>query len=144
MQHIVRKNNSKKLYIAAFILLLSGIGYLVATGLATGTVLHAQVAEALSLPQGKARAMSITGSVSPDRISVLEDSRGVRFQIQDHKFPDKVLWAVYQGDIPDLFAPGAPIIIEGLLRPGQDFKVLKLITLCPTKYEEKAGTSRQS
>jgi cytochrome c-type biogenesis protein CcmE len=129
--------NSKSMYITALILLLGGIGYLIATGLATGSVLHIQVAEALVLPADQPQNVSITGAIKAEGISALHDSE-IRFQLQDHKFPDKSLWVSYRGHVPDLFAPGAPIIIEGRFHgQGQDFKALRLTTICPAKYEEK-------
>ncbi|MDR1242908.1 MAG: cytochrome c maturation protein CcmE [Deltaproteobacteria bacterium] len=144
LDNIMRKNG-KSIYIVAFALLLGGLGHLAATGITAGTVLHVQVSEALRIDRGNARAVSVTGSVSLDGISALRETEGIRFQIQDHKFPDKRLWAVYYGDIPDLFAPGAPVILEGAFQnPGQDFKVSRLITLCPAKYEEKAAAASQS
>jgi cytochrome c-type biogenesis protein CcmE len=144
LKNIMRKNG-KSIYIIAFALLLGGLGHLAVTGITTGTVLHVQVAEALRIPLGDARAVSITGAVSRKGISVLREAEGIRFQIQDHQFPDKRLWAVYYGDIPDLFAPGAPVIIEGVFQnSGQDFKVFRLITLCPAKYEEKAAAASRS
>jgi cytochrome c-type biogenesis protein CcmE len=137
------RKNGKSIYITAFALLLGGLGYLAFTGVESGAVLHVQVAEALRISRSDPRAVRITGSVSRDGISALPE--GIRFRILDHRFPDQGLWAVYYGDIPDLFAPGAPVIIEGVFRnSGQEFKVSRLITLCPSKYEEKAASARHS
>lgn len=140
------KKNSKRIYLVAMVLFLAGIGYLAVTGIASSSAFHVEVADALTMLRDKPdkqQALSLSGAVSAEGLSELEEGIGVRFQVQDHKDPSKRLWAVYEGSVPDLFAPDAPVILEGrYLGPGQDFKVTKLTTLCPSKYEKKLEESR--
>ncbi|MDR2891805.1 MAG: cytochrome c maturation protein CcmE [Deltaproteobacteria bacterium] len=139
------KKNSKSLYIAALALLLLGVGYLAATGVASSTVYHLQIAEALALPPAKPIPVRLAGAVKAEGISPLAEGIGVRFQIRDHEDPTKSLWAVYRGAVPDLFAPDAAVILEGSYEgPEQEFQASKLTTLCPTKYEKKLEETQQS
>ena len=139
------KKNSKSLYVAALALLLVGVGYLVVSGILESRTYHVQVAEALVMPVDKPRPVRIAGAVRESGITELEEGVGVRFQVQDHQDPSQSLWAVYRGAVPDLFEPGAAVILEGTYEgPQHDFTVVKLTTLCPTKYEKKLEEIKQS
>lgn len=133
----------RSLYLAGLALLLCGIVYLVVSGIAGNSVYHLQVAEALELKPEKPMAVAIAGEVSGEGIRLFKGNEGsggpgVRFQVRDNLEPEKSLWAVFQGDIPELFAPDAPVILEGVYEgSGRDFRVVKLNTLCPAKYEKK-------
>jgi cytochrome c-type biogenesis protein CcmE len=136
--------NSKVLPLAALALLAGGMACLFATGLSAGRVLHLQVSEVLLLPLEKTQAIRVTGIVGRIDAFALNGQQEIGFQLQDHEFPEKSLWAVYSGERPDLFLPGAPVIVEGVFPgSGRAFQALKLTTLCPSRYEEKALAVRQ-
>lgn len=137
------------LYLAGLAFLFGGIIYLAVSGISANSVYHLQVAEALALQPEKPVAVAIAGAVSGEGLRLLDGSEdglaapGVRFRVRDNLEPEKSLWAVFRGDIPELFAPEAPVILEGLYEgAGRDFKVTKLNTLCPAKYEKKLDDAR--
>jgi cytochrome c-type biogenesis protein CcmE len=137
------------LYLIALALLFGGIVYLAVSGLAANSLYHLQVAEALQLKPEKPVSVAIAGEVSAEGLRFLNGSGegaggpGVRFKLRDNLSPEKNLWAVYQGDIPELFAPDAPVILEGVYAgDGRDLRVVKLNTLCPTKYEKKSDEAK--
>lgn len=142
--HYHNKKPGRGLYLIGLALLFGGIVYLAVSGLAANSVYHLQVAEALELKPEKPVAVAIAGEVAGEGMRIFKGMEngsggpGVRFQLRDNLEPEKSLWAVFRGDIPELFAPDAPVILEGVYAgAGQDFHVTKLNTLCPTKYEKK-------
>lgn len=137
-----RKKTGRGLYLAALLLLFGGIAYLAVSGVSANAVYHLQVAEALALNPDKPVSVAIAGEVAENCRALPpaapEQPGGVKFSVKDHLDPAQTLEAVYFGDLPELFAPGAPVILEGIYQGrGQTFRVLKLTTLCPSKYEEK-------
>jgi cytochrome c-type biogenesis protein CcmE len=62
----------------------------------------------------------------------------VRFQLEDKELKDKILWITYEGAIPDAFAPGADVIVEGMYSGSQEsMEAIKLMTQCPSKYKKQ-------
>jgi cytochrome c-type biogenesis protein CcmE len=134
---MARKNNNK-VYLAALALFIAGTLYLAVSGFSGGTLYFIDVAEALVLPEDKPQAVRLFGRVREEGISRLQDRVGVRFQLEDKNLADKALWVTYTGALPDAFAPGAEVIVEGLYRGDQEsMEARKLMTQCPSKYKKK-------
>jgi len=62
---------------------------------------------------------------------------GLRFSLQEIG-GKAVIPVVYRGSVPDLFAPGRHVVLEGRLRSGI-FEAVpdSLVTKCPSKYVAK-------
>jgi len=132
------RKNSNGLYLVALALFLAGAGYLAVSGFSGGTLYFIGVAEALALPEDKPQAVRLTGRVREEGISRLQDRIGVRFQLEDKELKDKILWITYEGAIPDAFAPGAEVIVEGVYSGSQEsMEAIKLMTQCPSKYKKQ-------
>ena len=132
------RKNSKKLYMAALLLIVAGLAWLAVSGFRGGTVYFIDVAEALALPADKPQAVRLFGKVRGEGLSRLQDRVGVRFQLEDKNLADKALWITYSGAVPEAFAPGAEVIVEGWYRSDQEtMDAGKLMTQCPSKYEKK-------
>jgi cytochrome c-type biogenesis protein CcmE len=70
---------------------------------------------------------------------VERDGRTIRFRLRDVKGTASVP-VVYTGSVPDLFAPGRDIGIEGELRRGTFVgRSGTLVTKCPSKYAPERG-----
>ncbi len=64
---------------------------------------------------------------------------GMHFRVKDidDKGPSSTE-VVYKGSVPDLFKPGAHIVVDGTLRNGTFVAVPgTLVTKCPSKYTPK-------
>lgn len=132
------KKNSKSLYLAALVLFLGGIGYLLFSGLSGGSVYFIDVSEALAMPPDKPQAVRLFGKVKAEGLAALEEGVGVRFQLEDKNNAAESLWVTYRGAVPDAFIPGAEVIVEGTYLGGRpDLEVRKLMTQCPSKYKKK-------
>jgi len=51
---------------------------------------------------------------------------------------------MYQGALPDPFAEGREVILQGHLEGGMRLRVLKITVKCPSKYEEAGVTEDQA
>ena len=111
------KKNSKSLYLAALVLFLGGIGYLLFSGFSGGSVYFIDVAEALAMSPDKPQSVRLFGKVKAEGITALEEGVGVRFQLEDKINATNTLWVTFKGAVPDAFIPGAEVIIEGVYTP---------------------------
>ena len=65
---------------------------------------------------------------------IARDGRAVRFRLRDREGAATVP-VVYTGSVPDLFAPGREIGLQGTLRKGVFHgDADTLVTKCPSKY----------
>ncbi|MDR2504070.1 MAG: cytochrome c maturation protein CcmE [Deltaproteobacteria bacterium] len=132
------KKHSKVLYVAALVIFASSIGYMAFSGFAGGSAYFIDVADALALPRDKTHPVRLFGKVGADGIGTPDEGIGVRFQLEDNKNAAKSLWVTFKGAVPDAFAPGAEVIVEGLYQGGQNnFAAKKLMTQCPSKYKKR-------
>ena len=67
---------------------------------------------------------------------------GLRFRLRDVKDPSGQAVAVlYKGSVPDLFASGRDIVVDGELRNGTFVASPgSMVTKCPSKYSAKPTT----
>ncbi|MDR2050855.1 MAG: cytochrome c maturation protein CcmE [Deltaproteobacteria bacterium] len=134
----MQKKNCRNLYVAALSLFILGAAYLVFSGLTGGSRYFIEVAEALTLPADKAQPVRLFGKVKPEGLGPLEEGVGVHFLLADQNDADKSLRVTFKGSVPDAFAPGAEVIVEGLyLGGGDSLTAKKLMTQCPSKYRKK-------
>jgi cytochrome c-type biogenesis protein CcmE len=105
--------------------------FLVYTSLAGGTP---------SLQPSQLKGRSGTVSLAGKVVAPVErDGRTIRFRLRDVRGTASVP-VVYTGSVPDLFAPGRDIGIEGELRRGTFVgRSGTLVTKCPSKYAPERG-----
>ncbi|MDR2800097.1 MAG: cytochrome c maturation protein CcmE [Desulfovibrio sp.] len=133
----MRKKSGKRLYLAALLLFLGGVSYLVISGISENSVYFLNVSEALALPDEKLQAARLFGTVGQEGIARLENRPGVRFQLEDKDNTSRTLWVEYEGPVPDTFKAGAEVIVEGRLEPQSSFRAQTLMTKCPSKYRKE-------
>ncbi|EGJ51542.1 cytochrome c maturation protein CcmE [Desulfocurvibacter africanus] len=128
----------KGIYIAALLLFLGGLGYLLYSGLSGGSVYFLNVSEALAMETGKLSQARLFGTVAADGLHSKDGSLGVVFQLVDKDDASKRIRVDYGGAVPDTFKPGVEVIVEGGLDPqSQVFSASMLMTKCPSKYEKE-------
>lgn len=71
-----------------------------------------------------------------------QSAEGLRFAVLD-KEDNSSLEVLYRGDVPDAFAADREIVVTGTLDESGVFIARRnsLITLCPSKFKERAGDS---
>ena len=67
---------------------------------------------------------------------------GLRFRLRDVKDPaGQTVAVVYKGSVPDLFASGRDIVVDGELKNGTFVASPgSMVTKCPSKYSAKPAT----
>ena len=131
------RKNQKNLYVAALVLFLSGVGYLMYSGLTENSVYFLNVSEALAAPQEKLTAVRLFGTVADHDLAALDGALGVRFRLEDKDNKAQTIVVRYRGAVPDTFKPGAEVIVEGAMESGGAFNAKTLMTKCPSKYQKE-------
>jgi cytochrome c-type biogenesis protein CcmE len=130
--------NSKSIYIAAFGLLLAGLGFLIYSGLSENSMYFLNVSEALAMEPAKLNAARLFGTVDEQGLERPDSGAGVTFRLVDKDDASKAIVVDYKGAVPDTFKPGAEVIVEGRLRDGREvFSATTLMTKCPSKYQKE-------
>lgn len=128
----------KGIYIAALVLFLGGVGYLVGSGVTQNSVYFLNVGEALATESSSLKQARLFGNVAAQGIEPVQPGPGVSFILLDKDNPGQTLRVTYRGAVPDAFKAGAEVIVEGGLDgAGKTFTASTLITKCPSKYEKQ-------
>jgi cytochrome c-type biogenesis protein CcmE len=134
----MRKNGSKGVYVAALVLFLGGLGYLVVSGLGENSSYFLNVSEAMAMEPGRLSKVRLFGTVAAEGLSSPAGGLGVTFKLEDKDNTAKTLWVDYRGAVPDTFKPGAEVIVEGGFDAARGvFGANTLMTKCPSKYEKQ-------
>jgi cytochrome c-type biogenesis protein CcmE len=132
------KKSGKGVYIAALILFLGGLGWLVYSGLSQDSVYFLNVSEALAMDESHLGQSRLFGKVGPQNIERTNSGLGVTFNLIDQKNPSQSIRVEYRGAVPDTFKVAAEVIVEGsFINGNKAFKANSLITKCPSKYQKK-------
>ena len=126
-------------------LLVTAIGYLMYAGLQQSSTYYFTIDEFLPRRQDLAgQGVRVAGRVAPGSLEKRTSSAGtaMRFAIGDFKGPDEVqgetMPVAFTGIVPDMFAEGRDVIIEGRFVDGT-LQAQQIMTSCPSKYEPKPG-----
>ena len=132
------KKKSRSPYIAALVLFLVGIGYIVVSGISENSVYFLDVSEALAMPAEELKAARLFGTVKDSEVYDEGQGVAVRFMLEDQTNKQQILPVVYKGSVPDTFKYGAEVIIEGgFTTAGEHFAAKTLMTKCPSKYQKE-------
>ncbi|WP_029894197.1 cytochrome c maturation protein CcmE [Desulfohalovibrio reitneri] len=132
-----KKKSPKSVYLAAAVLFVGGLGWLLFSGLSQDGVYFVNVSEALAVEssQGLDKAR-LFGQVLPGDLERKRNGLGCVFTLADKDNRQQTIRVDYTGAVPDTFEPGVEVIVEGGMRDGI-FRASNLMTKCPSKYEEK-------
>lgn len=131
-----KKKSSRTVYIVALALFMVGFGTLLMAGLKQNSIYFLNVSEALAMPAENIQQIRLFGTVAEDGLVYDPQHMGVRFLLADSDDASQRIPVQYRGVVPDLFEPGAEVILEGgyLVQDGV-FNAKTLMTKCPSKYE---------
>jgi len=122
---------------------IGSVAYLILSGVKQTGLQYMSVTELSQLAQApKAGGFRLDGKVAAG--SVVYDQKLPRLAFRITDGGDEAIAVVYEGLMPDAFAAGREVVVEGTYR--HDEKTLhasKLVTKCPSKYEaEGLGKDR--
>ena len=135
-------NRASMRLIVITLAVIGSVAYLILTGVKNTGLRYMSVTELSQLSEApKAGGFRLDGKVSAG--SVVYDQRAPRltFRMTDG---DEAIRVVYEGLMPDAFAPGREVVVEGTYKHGEKtLHASKLVTKCPSKYEaEGLGKDR--
>jgi len=143
-------NRSVKFGIGAC-LLAGAIGYLMFAAVQTSSTYYFTIAEFLPRKEELAgEGVRVAGRVSAGSLRKQTTARGTEmtFAIGDFAGPDRVpvegtVPVAYTGVVPDMFAEGRDVIIEGRYVDGV-LQAHAVMTSCPSKYEPNPDEAAQA
>jgi cytochrome c-type biogenesis protein CcmE len=134
---------AKQRFFFGVLVVVGAIGYLIYTGIRETSNYYLTIEE--FLPQKDAFAnegVRLAGRVQTG--SVQWDPKDLRlsfvlgpFKAQDESNVSPGLQVNYQGILPDMFAEGRDVIVEGKYETGQSLTAKTIMTSCPSKYESE-------
>jgi cytochrome c-type biogenesis protein CcmE len=138
-------NRSVKFVIGATLLVVA-IGYLMAAGLQSSSTYYFTIAEFLPRQHELGgQPLRLAGRVREGTLRKQTSAKGTEmqfavgdFQGPDHPPAEGTVAVAYTGVVPDMFAEGRDVIIEGKLVDGT-LHAQSIMTSCPSKYEPKPG-----
>lgn len=123
------------------ILLVSSIGYLMYAGVEQSSAYYFTIEEFLPRRDTMiGQGVRIAGRVAPGSLTKSTSAKGTEMTFRVGEFTDDAVAAVdtvaveYTGVVPDMFAEGRDVIIEGTYAGGI-IQAKSVMTSCPSKYE---------
>lgn len=123
------------------LLLIGALGYLVYAGVRQSAVYYLTIGEFVHRKHELAgREVRVAGRVVPGSVVKRVDASGTRLDFALYDFtgeqtqPDQRLAIHYVGIVPDMFAEGRDVIVEGHY-DGSVLRARSVMTSCPSKYE---------
>lgn len=129
----------KVLLVAA--VLTAAAGYLAFTGARSSLTYYVTVGELLDRAGTLAgTSVRLGGRVVPGSVRWDRTSGRVEFSVTDgaHRLP-----VVYRGVVPDTFAPGGEVVVEGRYEGGR-FIADRLLAKCPSKFDAAGAREEQA
>jgi len=120
------------IFLGGAILIVLALAYLVYGGIQQGATYWVTVGELLRRAPGDVPArVRLGGMVASGSVRWDTGHRTLRFMVTDgsHTLP-----VIYSGVVPDIFAEGRQVVVEGALGRDGTFAATTLLAKCPTKY----------
>ena len=127
--------NSTRLIVMSLVV-IAAVGYLVLTGVKQTGMQYMTVTELAGLDRApEAEGFRLDGTVAPGSVVYDQREPKLQFKMTDGK---ENISVVYEGLMPDAFADGREVVVEGSYRHAERaIYASKLVTKCPSKYEAK-------
>lgn len=116
------------------LVVIAAVGYLILTGVKQTGMQYMTVTELAQLDRApKSEGFRLDGVVAPGSVVYNQKEPKLQFKMTDGK---EHIAVVYEGLMPDAFADGREVVVEGEYRHAdRALHATKLVTKCPSKYE---------
>ncbi len=119
-------------------IIVAAVAYLVYTGIRETSVYYLTIEELLSRREAVAgEGLRVAGRVGSNSIAWNAATLDLKFRLANFEDSDGIPVA-YNGVLPDMFADGRDVIVEGTYAHDGTFHARTLLTSCPSKYEAEA------
>jgi cytochrome c-type biogenesis protein CcmE len=122
-------------FIIGAAIIVAAVAYLVYTGVRETSVYYLTIDEFLTRREAVAgEGLRVAGRVATKSVEWNPATLDLKFRLANFAENDGVAVA-YNGILPDMFAEGRDVIVEGTYDHGGAFHARTLLTSCPSKYE---------
>ncbi len=122
-------------------IIVAAVAYLVYTGIRETSVYYLTIDEFLSRREAVAgEGLRVAGRVAADSMHWSPSTLDLRFRLANFASSGGVD-VTYNGILPDMFAEGRDVIVEGTYTRDGIFRARTLLTSCPSKYEAEVPKS---
>lgn len=136
-----------KRFLLGAVVIAVAVSYLVYAGIRETSVYYLTVEEFdVQKETLVGKRMRVSGSVERGTVAWDAKKLELRFALagaseQRDKGGSVSLPVEFKGILPDMFAEGRGVIVEGVYRPDKTFAAGTLLTSCPSKYEAETPGS---
>jgi cytochrome c-type biogenesis protein CcmE len=133
---------NRRRFIVGAVLIAAAVSYLVYAGIRTTSMYYFNVDEFLARRDSHVgEAIRVHGWVRPGTMRWDAKTNDLAFEVA-RKDDSGATPVVYRGVLPDMFAEGREVVIEGRWQEGR-LAAQQIMTSCPSKYEPApAGADR--
>jgi cytochrome c-type biogenesis protein CcmE len=126
-------------FIIGATIIVAAVAYLVYTGIRETSVYYLTIDEFLSKREAVAgEGLRVAGRVASQTMQWNPATLDLKFRLANFAESDGVDVA-YNGILPDMFAEGRDVIVEGTYARDGSFHAHTLLTSCPSKYEAEVA-----
>jgi cytochrome c-type biogenesis protein CcmE len=126
-------------FIIGATIIVAAVAYLVYTGIRETSVYYLTIDEFLSRREAMAgEGLRVAGRVGSQSMNWNPATLDLKFRLSNFEESDGVDVS-YNGVLPDMFAEGRDVIVEGTYGGGGSFHARTLLTSCPSKYEPEVA-----
>jgi len=129
-----QKRRIPRSFIVGGIVILAAVIYLVYANTQATAAYYMTVAELRHCTNCTTQAVRVAGIVQKGSIVRNDAKQEVSFRIADGS-GSQPLSVVYSGVIPDIFAPGIQVVVEGHYSGQGAFQAQTLLAKCPSKFQ---------
>lgn len=128
-------NTTLKIVLVSLVV-LGSVAYLILSGVKQTGMQYMTVTELATMEKApKAGGFRLDGIVAAGSIQYDQKAPRLQFRMTDGK---EAVNIVYDGLMPDAFADGRDVVVEGTFRHNdRTLLASKLVTKCPSKYESE-------
>jgi cytochrome c-type biogenesis protein CcmE len=141
-ERIIEKRQRRKRFPLSFLLasiaILGAIVYLVYANTQANAVYYMTVSELKHCSICTVQSVRVAGNVQKGSIVRNDQLNTISFSINDGQ---QTLPVTYNGVVPDIFAPGIQVVVEGHYSGSGPFKAQTLLAKCPSKFQAATPTS---
>jgi cytochrome c-type biogenesis protein CcmE len=133
--------NRNRRFIIGACIISAAVAYLIYTGIRETSAYYLTIDEFLARREAVANeGIRVAGRVGAQSVEWNPSTLDLRFRLASFDGHDGVAVA-YHGVLPDMFAEGRDVIVEGTYSPAGTLHAHTLLTSCPSKYEPEAPRS---
>lgn len=128
-------DSKNRRFIIGACIITAAVAYLVYTGIRETSVYYLTIDEFLQQREAVANEdIRVAGRVGAKSVQWNPSTLDLKFRLASFDEHDGVD-VVYNGVLPDMFAEGRDVIVEGMYTPAGMLHADTLLTSCPSKYE---------